>query len=172
VRAQVSYDFDGAAKRLSALLGDDTLENSDIVRGALKGAHAAGAAEADEKAEAVLRSRVAEFENFIDADLAERRSEILGARAALATAHAERDQARASLAEARRLLELAAVALSAARREVEAAPTVREEPAETPRPVTCNRHDDCLKANEDAKAKGQFGAEHCHDNCCEDCFGS
>jgi hypothetical protein len=52
---------------------------------------------------------------------------------------------------------------------------------------SCNRHDDCDAA--DAKAKARFDedrkkpyreqrenlcpyAEHCHDDCCEDCFGS
>lgn len=38
---------------------------------------------------------------------------------------------------------------------------------------TCNRHTDCAAANEKAKAQGHyFGADHCHDDCCEDCFGS
>ena len=42
-----------------------------------------------------------------------------------------------------------------------------------PRPIrSCNRHDDCDAANESARAAGRFGAEHCHDECCEDCFGS
>lgn len=46
---------------------------------------------------------------------------------------------------------------------------------------TCNRHDDCDAADERARTKGpkdyygrpQFSrADHCHDDCCEDCFGS
>lgn len=36
---------------------------------------------------------------------------------------------------------------------------------------SCNRHTDCAKADTEAKAKGAFGASHCHDECCEDCFG-
>jgi hypothetical protein len=37
---------------------------------------------------------------------------------------------------------------------------------------SCNRHDDCRAADEAARAKGAtFGASHCHDECCEDCFG-
>lgn len=36
---------------------------------------------------------------------------------------------------------------------------------------TCNRHADCNAA--DAKMRAAGGrAEHCHDECCEDCFGS
>lgn len=37
---------------------------------------------------------------------------------------------------------------------------------------TCNRHDDCEAANVRARAAGSFAAEHCHDECCEECFGS
>lgn len=36
---------------------------------------------------------------------------------------------------------------------------------------SCNRHTDCDAANEKAKAAGRLGAEHCHDECCEECFG-
>lgn len=36
---------------------------------------------------------------------------------------------------------------------------------------SCNRHNDCNKADTEAKARGAFGASHCHDECCEDCFG-
>jgi hypothetical protein len=44
-------------------------------------------------------------------------------------------------------------------------------PASLPR-TSCNRHSDCRAADEAAKAKGAtFGASHCHDECCEDCFG-
>ena len=35
---------------------------------------------------------------------------------------------------------------------------------------SCNLHDDCDVANAKAKAAGKF-AEHCHDDCCPDCFG-
>lgn len=49
-------------------------------------------------------------------------------------------------------------------------------------PRSCNRHTDCDKADEEARAKakaqnlrpdhfGHRGADHCHDECCEDCFG-
>lgn len=37
---------------------------------------------------------------------------------------------------------------------------------------SCNRHDDCAKADEAAKSEGKFGATHCHDDCCEECFGN
>jgi hypothetical protein len=37
---------------------------------------------------------------------------------------------------------------------------------------TCNRHDDCDAADAKAKAAGQSFVDHCHDDCCEDCFGS
>jgi len=36
---------------------------------------------------------------------------------------------------------------------------------------SCNRHNDCDKADADVKAKGGFAASHCHDDECEDCFG-
>lgn len=37
---------------------------------------------------------------------------------------------------------------------------------------TCNRHEDCDAADERAKAAGGGRVDHCHDDCCEDCFGS
>lgn len=50
---------------------------------------------------------------------------------------------------------------------------IRNEPP--PPPVvrnSCNRHSDCKAADEKARAKGAtFGASHCHDDECEDCFG-
>ena len=47
----------------------------------------------------------------------------------------------------------------------------------TPKPLpeprnSCNRHSDCKAADEKARSKGYFGADHCHDDCCEDCFGN
>jgi hypothetical protein len=37
---------------------------------------------------------------------------------------------------------------------------------------SCNRHNDCDKADAEARLKGAtFGASHCHDDSCEDCFG-
>lgn len=39
-------------------------------------------------------------------------------------------------------------------------------------PRTCNRHVDCDAADERAKANGLLCAEHCRDECCEDCFGN
>lgn len=37
---------------------------------------------------------------------------------------------------------------------------------------SCNRHANCAKADEEARLRGRtFGAEHCHDECCEECFG-
>jgi hypothetical protein len=35
---------------------------------------------------------------------------------------------------------------------------------------SCNRHDDCDAADALAKSKGR-STDHCHDSCCEDCFG-
>lgn len=35
----------------------------------------------------------------------------------------------------------------------------------------CNRHEDCDEANRLAAAAGRR-TDHCHDDCCEDCFGS
>lgn len=35
---------------------------------------------------------------------------------------------------------------------------------------TCNRHVDCDAADEVARVKGRRES-HCHDDCCEDCFG-
>jgi hypothetical protein len=39
---------------------------------------------------------------------------------------------------------------------------------------SCNKHNDCDKADADYRARGSgaFSASHCHDDCCEDCFGS
>lgn len=36
---------------------------------------------------------------------------------------------------------------------------------------SCNRHNDCEAADEEARYKGYLYAEHCHDDCCEECFG-
>lgn len=36
---------------------------------------------------------------------------------------------------------------------------------------SCNRHDNCDAADAKARAAGRIGAGHCHDECCEDCFG-
>ncbi len=45
----------------------------------------------------------------------------------------------------------------------------------TPKPRrTCNRHDDCEAADKLAQERTGNrwrGADHCHDDCCEDCFG-
>lgn len=43
---------------------------------------------------------------------------------------------------------------------------------ENPPPRTCNRHNDCDAADAKARAAGKHFASHCHDECCEDCFGS
>lgn len=37
---------------------------------------------------------------------------------------------------------------------------------------SCNRHDDCDAADARAKEAGHHRADHCHDETCEDCFGS
>lgn len=45
----------------------------------------------------------------------------------------------------------------------------------TPRPRQkreCNRHYDCDEANALARRAGYPAASHCHDEDCEDCFGS
>jgi len=52
-----------------------------------------------------------------------------------------------------------------------AAPTSPAKPAPA-RNRSCNRHDDCDAADAAARAKGHLSAEHCHDECCEDCFGN
>lgn len=37
---------------------------------------------------------------------------------------------------------------------------------------TCNRHTDCDAADARSLAGGVYlYAEHCHDDCCEECFG-
>lgn len=51
---------------------------------------------------------------------------------------------------------------------IEAPPTV----SVPPNVVSCNKHIDCDAADAAAQAKGERGAVHCHDDCCEDCFGS
>jgi len=38
--------------------------------------------------------------------------------------------------------------------------------------TTCNRHSDCDAADEKARAKGALNADHCHDDCCSECFGN
>lgn len=49
----------------------------------------------------------------------------------------------------------------------------KEETHEEKKPRTCNRHFDCDKADEKSKALGHtLGAEHCHDECCDECFGN
>lgn len=40
-----------------------------------------------------------------------------------------------------------------------------------PAMVSCNRHADCDKADRMARRGGRHRAEHCHDECCEECFG-
>lgn len=35
---------------------------------------------------------------------------------------------------------------------------------------SCNLHVDCNLADEQARKRGRF-ASHCHDDCCEECFG-
>ena len=37
---------------------------------------------------------------------------------------------------------------------------------------TCNRHFDCDEADQKAREHGAYGADHCHDDCCEECFGN
>ncbi len=40
-----------------------------------------------------------------------------------------------------------------------------------PKPRSCNMHSDCDAADAAAKICG-VRVDHCHDECCEDCFGS
>lgn len=52
-------------------------------------------------------------------------------------------------------------------------PAAPAAPAAPSSPPTCNKHIDCDAADIAAKARGEDrGAVHCHDDCCEDCFGS
>jgi hypothetical protein len=55
-------------------------------------------------------------------------------------------------------------------------PAQRAKPAQggaVSKPVTtCNRHSDCDAADEKARAKGALNADHCHDDCCSECFGN
>lgn len=37
---------------------------------------------------------------------------------------------------------------------------------------SCNRHDDCDRADRENLARRGVPAEHCNDETCEDCFGS
>jgi hypothetical protein len=37
---------------------------------------------------------------------------------------------------------------------------------------TCNRHVDCAAADAKAASKGRVSAAYCHDEDCEDCFGT
>lgn len=42
----------------------------------------------------------------------------------------------------------------------------------TPTIRSCNRHRDCDAADAQVAARGRhLWADHCHDDCCEDCFG-
>lgn len=55
----------------------------------------------------------------------------------------------------------------------ERAPAAAAPPKPAPGPRTCNRHKDCDAADAEVRAKGRLlYADHCHDDTCEDCFGS
>lgn len=58
-------------------------------------------------------------------------------------------------------------AADAAQRKVDRETVAKHEP----KPRTCNRHSDCDVADEVARSRGAIGAEHCHNECCEECFG-
>jgi hypothetical protein len=45
-------------------------------------------------------------------------------------------------------------------------------PEEREAPKSCNRHADCHEANRLAREAGRPMPDHCHDDCCEECFGS
>lgn len=46
-------------------------------------------------------------------------------------------------------------------------------PLPEPKKRECNRHLDCDRVDERARAAGRrHAAEHCHDEWCDDCFGS
>lgn len=55
---------------------------------------------------------------------------------------------------------------------VSAAALTHLEERQLPKRNDCNRHVDCAAADEKAKAKGRGFADHCHDDCCEECFGN
>ncbi len=47
-------------------------------------------------------------------------------------------------------------------------------PVDEPVVNKCNRHSDCDEADRDTKLghpERWWGADHCHDDCCEECFG-
>ncbi len=51
-----------------------------------------------------------------------------------------------------------------------ATPEPEPEPEKVAR--TCNLHFDCDAANAKARAAGRHAADHCHDDACEECFGT
>jgi len=82
-------------------------------------------------------------------------------------------ESRATRAEARVAeLELALGAADAELEQYRGPATADEGAGSTKERDTCNRHDDCGTADEKARAAGRLSAEHCHDECCEDCFGN
>jgi len=106
----------------------------------------------------------------------------------------ERDAARAELAEKQALLDLYFRRTTTLERAMDAildGDDAREcarvalvrrctkspaEDAAAPQPAAraereCNRHNDCDAADAAAKERGYARADHCHDDCCEDCFG-
>lgn len=40
------------------------------------------------------------------------------------------------------------------------------------KPNTCNMHDDCKLADIQSQLNKGKNANHCHDECCEECFGN
>lgn len=74
--------------------------------------------------------------------------------------------------EARRLRERIAAEANVATPSAVQPVTPPTDPA-PPTVVSCNKHTDCDAADIAAQARGEErGAVHCHDDCCEDCFGS
>lgn len=50
--------------------------------------------------------------------------------------------------------------------------TAPEPPPAVPVIRSCNRHLDCDAADRAAQERGASRASHCHDDCCEECFGN
>ncbi len=49
---------------------------------------------------------------------------------------------------------------------------IKSEPHALLSPPSCNRHSSCDAADMQALEMGYRSAEHCYDDCCEECFGN
>ena len=77
------------------------------------------------------------------------------------------------LLEARKVMEANGISEQEVRKHFEPILDKCIVPAEKPFvvPKSCNRHNDCRKADEEAEGRGFYAASHCHSEDCEDCFG-